>query len=222
MNIQKYTHRLQERKLEAIGDINDIDSISLHHMANSTGSIDEVTSWHVDGNKWDWIGYGYWIGFDGTVYECRGYKYLNAGVKGNNAHIVSIGFQGDYSKNVPMPQLQFDSGVELIRDLKTKLSKVKTIAGHGHWSSTSCPGQYFPLVAMVRKSLEVVDVTSKPLDPNYKNCVDLVAKNIELTSNDFWYLAQVNPEVFLKGIKPEWIVMLFEKIANFVHSKTDI
>ena len=148
--MQKYTYRLDKSKLELV-DINNIDSIALHHMDHPIATIQTVTGWHMDENKWSWIGYGYWIGFDGKVYECRGYKHINAGVKENNGHIVSIGFQGNYNNNnKPMPEAQFKAGVELIRYLKSILPKAKTVAGHKHWNNTSCPGEYFPLEKMLK------------------------------------------------------------------------
>lgn len=149
MDIIKYTYRRDESKLENI-DANDIDSIALHHMDHSTASIDEVCDWHMDENGWNFIGYGYWIGFDGKVYECRGYKFLNAAVAKNNNHIVSIGFQGNYNEDVPMPEAQFDAGFELIIYLKTILPNLKIIAGHNYWNKTSCPGKYFPLESMIK------------------------------------------------------------------------
>lgn len=154
MNIIKYTYRLDESKMATNlidqSNLSAFDSLALHHMDHPTAGIDEVTGWHMDDNGWDWIGYGYWIGFDGTIYECRGYKYLNAAVKGNNNHIISIGFQGNYSNNVQMPQAQFDSGVWLTRQLKTTLPNIRVIDGHKHWTDTTCPGEHFPLVDMIR------------------------------------------------------------------------
>lgn len=177
MNITKYTYRLDESRLDPV-DINCIDSIALHHMEHATAGINDVTSWHMDENGWDWIGYGYWIALDGTRYECRGYKYINAGVKGHNGHVLSIGFQGDYSKPFEMPQVQFASGVELIRHLKSKLPNVKTIAGHNYWNDTKCPGEYFPLVKMIR-GIEVVKL-------NIDEALKIFQDNDIINSLEYW------------------------------------
>lgn len=177
MNIQKYTYRLNASKLTPVNPDN-IDSIALHHMAHATAGINDVTGWHMDENLWDWIGYGYWIGFDGTVHECRGYKHLNAGVADNNRHIVSVGFQGDYSKNVQMPDKQFNSGIEVIRYLKSKLPNVRTIEGHKHWNNTTCPGMYFPLVKMIQ-GVEVINV-------KIEEAKQILLEEKVINSPDYW------------------------------------
>ena len=119
-------------------------------MDHKSATVQDVTDWHMDDNKWDWIGYGYWVDFDGTIYECRGYEHLNAAVKNENHHTLSIGFRGQYTKNNLMPDAQFKAGVDLIKHLKSKLN-IKLVAGHYFWNETECPGKSFPIVNMLRK-----------------------------------------------------------------------
>jgi len=151
-------------------NLNKVDSIALHHMAHPTAGINEIHQWHlarydtVNGKKqyWKGFGYGYWIDFDGNIYEGRGLNY-NAAVNNQNGHIVSIGFQGDYDKAKTMPDKQYNAGIWLINYLKAKLPTVKVIDGHNHWNPTSCPGKYFPLAEMKRGESRMPKTTYKKI-----------------------------------------------------------
>ncbi|MBQ7076043.1 MAG: N-acetylmuramoyl-L-alanine amidase [Clostridia bacterium] len=133
-----------------------VDTIVLHHMAHPIADVKMVENWHVNGNGWCAIGYNYWIGFDGKIYKGRGLN-KGAAVENHNSHIISIGFQGDYSqKSATMPDSQFNSGIDLILWLKSKIPGAKSIVGHKQFGGTICPGQYFPLEEM--KTLKKRDV----------------------------------------------------------------
>lgn len=116
--------------------------IALHHMAHPTAGYREVERWHHD-RGWNGFGYGYWISFEGEVVEGRGLNQ-NAGVSNHNSHILSVGFQGDYDKNIGMPGKQLEAGIELVSTLMRMLPNVNIIEGHGYWVPNSCPGRYFP------------------------------------------------------------------------------
>lgn len=151
------THKIIKPNLQWRGSLtplrlNQVDGIALHHMAHPTADINQVHSWHLN-NGWTGLGYGYWIAFDGTIYEGRGLNQ-NAGVLNHNGHLISVGFQGNYdivsgvASNTQMTDLQFNAGVWLIKYLKEKVPTIKTVEGHGFWQSTACPGRYFPLLEM--------------------------------------------------------------------------
>jgi N-acetylmuramoyl-L-alanine amidase len=128
-----------------------VDSIAYHHMAHPTADIREVERWHLanDGGTWRGFGYNYWISKNGEIYEGRGLN-VGAGVAGENGHIISIGFQGDYEKvDREMPVLQYNAGVWLTKKLMKDIPIIKVIHGHKYWNKTACPGKYFPLAEMV-------------------------------------------------------------------------
>lgn len=141
--------------------LKNVDTIVLHHMAHKTADVKQVENWHTIGNGWTAIGYNYWIGFDGTIYNGRGLN-KGAGVTNENSHIINIGFQGDYhSKKVEMPERQLHSAVELIMYLQKKVPNAKNIVGHKHFGGSVCPGQYFPMneiKELVQKKGESVTV----------------------------------------------------------------
>jgi len=137
-----------------------IDGISLHHMAHPTWTFQEVHNYHRDSHGWQGIAYGWWIAFDGTVYEGRGFAQ-NAGTKDMGKRLLDIGFQGDYDKSAVMPDAQFNAGVDLINWLKPQLPNLRTIHGHRHWTATACPGKHFPLVEMVSLKKRGVETVGK-------------------------------------------------------------
>ena len=150
MIIQKIPNQIIKQPLQYL-ELSKVDAIALHHMAHPTADVKTVEGWHIN-QGWRALGYNFWVGFDGTVYEGRGFK-LGAGVENQNGHIISIGFQGDYhSKDTKMPDAQFNAGVDIIKYVMEKVPSVKKIGGHGEFMATACPGKYFPLEEM--KTLE--------------------------------------------------------------------
>ena len=146
MKIQKIPNQIIKQPLQNL-DLSKVDSIALHHMAHPTADVKTVEGWHIN-QGWRAIGYNFWVGFDGTVYEGRGFK-LGAGVENQNGHIISIGFQGDYhSDDVKMPDAQFNAGIEIIQYVMQNVPSIKKIGGHKDFMATSCPGKYFPLEEM--------------------------------------------------------------------------
>ena len=157
MKIEKIPNQIIKQPLQYL-NLSKVDSIALHHMAHPTADVKTVEGWHIN-QGWRAIGYNFWVGFDGTVYEGRGFK-LGAGVENQNGHIISIGFQGDYhSKSVKMPDAQFNAGVDIIKYVMEKVPTVKKIGGHGEFMATACPGKYFPLEEMKSLKKRSVNMT---------------------------------------------------------------
>jgi hypothetical protein len=123
-----------------------------HHMAHPTWTVYDVHNYHrskyvirEDGTKdyWAGIGYNYWIGFDGTIYEGRGRKRgAHAGAEWSGRSL-GIGYQGHFNQQ-EMTDAQLRSGAWLnaILIVEDNLS-VDDIIGHGDILSTSCPGKNF-------------------------------------------------------------------------------
>ncbi len=146
MTIQKIPNQIIKEPLQYL-NLSNVDSIALHHMAHPTADVKTVEGWHIN-QDWRAIGYNFWVGFDGTVYEGRGFN-LGAGVENQNGHIISIGFQGDYDSNeTEMPDVQFNAGVDIIKYVLENVPSIKNIGGHKDYMATACPGQYFPLEEM--------------------------------------------------------------------------
>ena len=152
MNILKIPNQIINEPLQPL-NLSKVDSIALHHMATDT-DVKGIEKMHVN-QGWRAIGYNFWVAFDGTVYEGRGFN-LGAGVDNQNGHIISIGFQGDYhSKDKKMSDAQFNAGIDIIRYVLENVPSIRKIGGHKDFMATACPGQYFPSEEM--KSLKKRD-----------------------------------------------------------------
>ena len=146
MIIQKIPEQIIKSPLIPL-NLKKVDSIALHHMAHPTAGIKDVEKWHID-KGWRALGYNFWVAFDGTIYEGRGFN-LGAGVDSQNDHIISIGFQGDYhNTSAKMPDEQFNSGIDVINYVTKHVPTARFVAGHREFMSTACPGDYFPVEEM--------------------------------------------------------------------------
>ena len=162
MTITKIPNQIIKQPLQYL-DLSKVDSIALHHMAHPTADIKTVEGWHIN-QGWRALGYNFWVGFDGTVYEGRGFK-LGAGVENQNGHIISIGFQGDYhSKETKMPDAQFNAGIDIIKYVMEKVPTARFIGGHREFMSTACPGDFFPaeeMKTLKKRGNQIKEVTSE-------------------------------------------------------------
>lgn len=132
-----------------------VTGLALHHMATNA-DIKTIERGHIN-QGWSAIGYNFWVAFDGTIYEGRGFNQ-GAGVDKQNSTVISIGFQGDYhNKPVSMPDEQFNAGIDIISYVKSKLPYIRKIGGHKDFMATACPGRYFPLDEMISGKKREVD-----------------------------------------------------------------
>ena len=184
-----------------------VDAIALHHMAHKTADIKTVQEWHLN-NGWTTIGYNYWVGFDGRVYEGRGLN-VGAGVLGQNSHIISIGFQGTYDTNQTMPDAQFNAGIDIISHVKSKVPTIKKVAGHGDFQATACPGTYFPLSEMLKlvkrgvTSSELTSVNDIIWEMGHRRIItdtDLWLKECENNPNVYWLIRKTVKYLMEKGV----------------------
>lgn len=155
MTITKIPNQIINETLQPL-NLKKVDSIALHHMATDV-DVKEIEKMHVN-KGWRAIGYNFWVAFDGTVYQGRGFS-LGAGVDNQNGHIISIGFQGDYhTKERAMPDAQFNAGIDIIQYVLEKVPSIKKIGGHKDFMATACPGQYFPLEEMktLKKRVQIM------------------------------------------------------------------
>ncbi|AVX21583.1 N-acetylmuramoyl-L-alanine amidase [Carboxydocella sporoproducens DSM 16521] len=158
--------------------------IALHHMANPNWGFWDVHRAH-QARGWNGIGYNFWVAFDGTIYQGRGFN-VGAGVLGHNEQLISIGFQGDYEHTQTiMPDAQFNAGVWLINWLKQQLPNIRIIHGHKYWAQTACPGQHFPLTEMALGRWRGQPPAPKPGDQLVEAVKVLQAQGI-INSPQYW------------------------------------
>ena len=128
-----------------------VEKLIQHHMAHSSWGILEVHRYHRDHNGWVGIGYNYWIGFNGDVYEGRGYHVGAHSGSAWNSRSLGIGYQGhfDYQK---MTDQQWEAGAWLnAKLLKDNDLTVDDVVGHADVGTTACPGLNFRMEELKEK-----------------------------------------------------------------------
>lgn len=133
-----------------------VKKIIYHHMSRTDWNIYDVHEFHRK-KGWNGIGYNYWIGMDGTIYEARG-ESVGAHTRGWNDQSIGIGFQGDYDIQ-QMPANQLESGAWLTAKFMGKYGlHDNDIIGHKEVSSeTTCPGANFPIVEMKQRAVRMLN-----------------------------------------------------------------
>ncbi len=186
-----------------------VDAIAIHHMASPTANIKEVQSWHLNAG-WRAFGYNYWVDFDGTVYEGRGYAYIGAGVEDQNDHIISIGFAGNYQSGLdgialspPMSDAQFNAGIDIIEWVRQRVPSITKVGGHKGFMATACPGDAFPLAEMIsgkrRETLSVTDCTNELLWRGIITNQPLWNAAAAADQDIFWLLKKYYPYIIKNG-----------------------
>jgi N-acetylmuramoyl-L-alanine amidase len=127
---------------------NKTTEIILHCSATPEGKdikTETIRRWHIQGNKWQDIGYHYVIELDGTVHEGRKIELVGAHCTSHNSFSIGICYVGGVDKNNKLPkdtrtQAQKESMYKLVKILldKYKLSLDK-VHCHNEFSAKSCP-----------------------------------------------------------------------------------
>jgi N-acetylmuramoyl-L-alanine amidase len=123
-----------------------IDYIVVHCTDTIEGvdwKIDDVRSWHVNGNGWDDIGYHYLIYLDGTVVPGRAESVVGAHVKGYNEHSIGISYVGGKERGTMRSKdtrtdAQKQAMRRLLESLRLRYPNAK-IVGHRDLAARNCP-----------------------------------------------------------------------------------
>lgn len=124
-----------------------IDKLIVHCSATPEFKyfdVDDITEWHVKGNKWSDCGYHYVITLDGKIQEGRPIEKQGAHVAGMNRHSIGICYIGGMDKNMDLwldtrtPE-QKDSLFNLLMDLKFQFREA-VVYGHNDFTDKKvCP-----------------------------------------------------------------------------------
>jgi N-acetylmuramoyl-L-alanine amidase len=143
-----------------------IEKLLQHHMAQPSWDVYQVHNFHrnrihwlddTTWEYWDGIGYNYWIGFDGTIYETRGRQYGSHAGANWNGRSIGVGYQGDFTYQL-MTDQQVMSGAWLNAKLIIDEGLVlKDIWGHKDVSNTACPGKYFRTEDLLRETKNILN-----------------------------------------------------------------
>ncbi len=143
-----------------------IEKLLQHHMAQPSWDVYQVHNFHrnrihwlddTTWEYWDGIGYNYWIGFDGTIYETRGRQYGSHAGANWNGRSIGVGYQGDFTYQ-EMTDQQVMSGAWLNAKLIIDEGLTKEdIWGHRDVSSTACPGKNFRTEDLLRQTENILN-----------------------------------------------------------------
>jgi N-acetylmuramoyl-L-alanine amidase len=131
-----------------------VDTIWVHCAATrpewmqdkpTSAKVAEITRWHVQGNKWNAIGYHWIIDRDGAIAKGRDENTVGAHVAGYNTGSIGICLIGGFGSN---ENDSFDKHFTpeqdhvlrgLIEDIKQR-TPIKAVRGHNEVAAKSCPG----------------------------------------------------------------------------------
>jgi len=128
-------------------------AVVLHHRAGE-GDVESIHRQHL-ANGWAGIGYNFYIRYDGSVYEGRGWENIGAHAgssNGYNKKSLGLCFEGNYDTKADMPDAQYRAGVALIREALARYPAINEIVGHRDLAATACPGRHFPLERMAAEA----------------------------------------------------------------------
>lgn len=180
-------------------ELSRVQKLVQHHMEHPTWGFRDVHDYHKNGNKWAGIGYNYWIGFDGTIYEGRGIKQGAHAGSAWNPRSLGIGYQGDFKKQ-QMTDEQLQAGIWLNAKLAREYNlTANDIVGHKAVSNTDCPGPNFRLK-------ELQEGVSMLLDPRIEQDAKLSidGKLIKLLNIQGKTYAPVREILEVAGYKVSW------------------
>jgi|TARA_R110002126_G_scaffold105902_1_gene240527 N-acetylmuramoyl-L-alanine amidase len=123
-----------------------INKLIVHCSATREGlpvSLKTITTWHVEGNKWDDVGYHYIVHLDGKISKGRRDSILGAHTKGQNTDSLGICYVGGMDEDNYQPKdtrtcAQKESLAALLLTLK-HLYNDSVVHGHRDFSNKACP-----------------------------------------------------------------------------------
>lgn len=175
-------------------DLQDIEFITIHHMAAKTATVSEIHQWHLHKGWWG-FGYNEYIRKNGDVYIGRG-DNVGAHTAGYNDNGYGIGVEGDYNVETKMPKAQFDSLVERVKHHQNRLPRKPRVLPHSQCTPTDCPGKNFPMIELYEA------ISTRNEEPAWKfEGIEKLARMGLLNTPDEW-IKKINEPM------PVWACML--------------
>ena len=125
-----------------------IARLTIHHAGSQTGTTGPAQirgwqNWHMSGRGWPDLAYHVIIGIDGTVYEGRDPAYRgDTGTTYDTTGHFLVVVEGNFDVDRPTAA-QLDSLASVLAWAAEHYGvSTSTIAGHGDYAATDCPGRY--------------------------------------------------------------------------------
>lgn len=127
-----------------------VELIAIHHTAgNPNGSVNDLAKIHLGQNKWNSVGYHFYIVPNGTVYQLRPLDECVPHAYGCNGNSIAICLAGNFNEYEPT-DAQRTSALQLCRWLMKKYGltadKVKAhgeLTAYSPQNATDCCGKLF-------------------------------------------------------------------------------
>ena len=120
-----------------------ITHIVVHHTAAPAEvGPDRLAAYHVNSRGWPGIGYHFFVGADGALYQTNDLETVSYQTGGQNNYSMGVVFAGNFT-DVPPTPLQIERGAHLIAWLAQELKVPNSqIMGHKEMpeQQTACPG----------------------------------------------------------------------------------
>lgn len=160
-------------------DTRKVSHMIIHHTACKVANPYDINSWHLFDNGWDGgFGYNYYIRKDGTIYVGRG-ENIGAHAQGYNEISLGVCCEGDFNKEL-LPIEQYRSLIELLKHLKLKLPKFKSILGHRDINQTDCPGKNIIIESITKEVNEMAEIT------DINEALDVWIEEGFINSKEYW------------------------------------
>ena len=146
-----------------------VEGIGLHHSGVTVlQSVEVIHNYHKSKGRAG-IGYHYYVRKDGSIYRGRPENMAGAHCTGINSISIGICAEGNFSEET-MSNVQKQALIELVKDIKSRYD-IKWIKGHREITSTSCPGDNFPLE-------EIKNVIASVETPQTTNSIEDLANEV--------------------------------------------
>ena len=106
--------------------------------------VNDIRTWHVDGNGWSDVGYHYIVKLDGVIENGRPESKIGAHVKGNNRDSIGLCYIGGMNRDMTKwldtrTDKQKEALLQILKDLKQKYPGA-IIYGHKDFTKKKlCP-----------------------------------------------------------------------------------
>ncbi len=213
MSVYNVTNNLNPSNPLVPLNLDIVNYIIIHHPEAEHCTWQDINEWHKQ-QGWNCAGYNEFIDKDGDVFILRG-DNIGAQCLGMNSTSYGICCEGNYQIETEMPEVQKQALIERIKFNSPRFPNYKLTAPHKQFVETQCPGINFPLAEILQRVEKVevgkMEVDNSPIDPSYKNCVDVIVKALELNSPQYWL-----------DMKDGNVKILIQKMANYISTQTTV
>jgi N-acetylmuramoyl-L-alanine amidase len=183
-------------------DLSKVKYMILHHIGKEFATSQDIHKWHKE-RGWNGAGYNEYIKKDGSVEILRG-DHIGAQCEGMNSKSYGLALEGDYDKEMVMPEKQFNSLLTRIKENKKRFPNFVSVENHATFVNTDCPGKYFPLDKIII-SLE------NPLAADLL----ILTKNKIVSSPEYW-LSRLSSN---QPVDNTYVTKLINNIATYIKGR---